>query len=89
MLADMEAWFLGRSSAAASMDMDRYRRVVRHMVLALPMLATDNGLAMNRPRRLAHNDCLQKGNAILSRIHALEGKDLSRETANVIEPQYA
>jgi hypothetical protein len=37
MLADIEAWLLGKTNADINADMEAYQRVVRHTVLLLPV----------------------------------------------------
>jgi hypothetical protein len=42
MLGDIEAWYLGKTHAADTLDMDTYRLVVRKAILSLPTATEDH-----------------------------------------------
>jgi hypothetical protein len=89
MLADIEAWFLRLTCADASMDMEGYRRIVRHQVLALLQVSPENQAMLDDTHWQVNEELVWRANAILRRVHPLEGKDVSQETNNVLESMYA
>jgi hypothetical protein len=80
LLADIQAWWLGKTGADPTIDMGAYCLLVRRALLSLPVTTDTNAMV---PVEHLHQAWLHRAEVLISRVEPIVSKNIQVEMDNI------